>query len=330
MKVLVVTSMYPCDERPSYGSFVKSQVDSLVKKGVQADILFIQGYRNKLDYLRAMFSVMWRCMRKRYDIVHAHYGLSGIVARTQLRSPVIVSFVGDDLYGHADSHGRPTWTSLFWVWWHKRLSSVVDAVIVKSDALRLLVPGERATVIPNGVDFDQFKPMNRAACRQRLGLSDDIIYILFPYHPARLRKNYPLVEAAVAKLNATMGRRVEILVVCGIPNEKMPIYMNAANVLVLASYWEGSPNAVKEAMACNLPVVSMDVGDVREIIDGVEGCALFRPEADDLARTLSLVLAGPAHTEGRAAIEHLRIERIADRVLDLYREVLSGKRTGGR
>ena len=122
----------------------------------------------------------------------------------------------------------------------------------------------------------------------------------------------------------------QILVVKGIPNEKIPIYMNAANLLVLASYREGSPNAIKEAMACNLPVVSTDVGDVREIIDGVEGCALFRPEADDLARTLSLVLAGPAHTEGRAAIEHLRIERIADRVLDLYREVLSGKRTGGR
>ena len=330
MKVLVVTNIYPCDDRPSYGSFVKSQVDSLVKKGVQADIIFIRGYRSRLNYLRAMFSVIWRCMQKRYDIVHAHHGLSGLVARTQLRYPVIVSFQGGDLYGNAGDGGRPTRMSLFWVWWHKRLTNVVDAVIVKSDSLRSLVPGERAKVIPNGVDFDQFKPMNRESCRKRLGLAEDVVYILFPYDQARAVKNYPLVEAAVAKLNRIIGRQVEILVVKGIPNEKIPIYMNAANLLVLASYREGSPNAIKEAMACNLPVVSTDVGDVREIIDGVEGCALFRPESDDLARTISLVLAGPAHTEGRAAIEHLRIERIADRVLDLYREVLSGKRTGGR
>lgn len=330
MKVLAVTNMYPSRDWLSYGSFIKSQIDSLVDKGVEIDLIYIVGHKSRFNYLWAMFSVFWRCLRHRYDCVHAHYGTTGLVVRVQFRYPMIVSYCGDDLYGHSDEDGRPTPRSMFLVWWHKRLARWVDASIVKSEGMRLLLPNGDGIVIPNGVDFDLFRPLDKAECRRELGLSEDVIYVLFPYDPAVKRKNYPTVEAAVKKLNETDGRRHEILVVHGVPNEKIPLYMNAANVLVLVSYWEGSPNAIKEGMACNLPIVATDVGDVRELIDGVEGCLLCRPEPDDLAEKLRAVLAGPTTTNGREAIDHLRIDKVADRVIDVYRKVVAKSRDNER
>jgi glycosyltransferase involved in cell wall biosynthesis len=322
MKILVVTNMYPTQGRPNWGSFVKSQIDSVVLRGVEVELLVIDGYRSKLAYAFAFLRFWKRCLTARYDLVHAHYGLCGIIARTQYRFPVVLSFCGDDLYGHADRTGKATRNSLFITWVHKHLARHIDGVIVKSDAMRRMLPGERAEVIPNGVDFDLFRPLSRQACRHTLGLSPDRVYILFPYSPDRLRKNYSLVVEAVAVLNASEPTpRYEILIVSDRPAEDMPLFMNSADLLVLVSFWEGSPNVVKEAMACNLRVVAADVGDVREQIEGVTGCVLCERNLDDLVRQIRTVLEMPCRTTGREAIEHLRAERVADRVIQLYRKV---------
>ena len=329
MKVLMVTNMYPSPERPGWGAFIKTQIDSLERAGIVVDLLVIEGYKSQLNYLKAILALRRRCRAQVYDIVHAHYGLSGLVARAQFRYPVIVSYCGDDLYGHADANGRPTPTSLFWVALHKLLARFVAGTIVKSEAMNRLLPRPNAAVIPNGVDFDVFKPLDRAACRAHLGLDPDKSYVLFPYSPTRPRKNFPLVQAAVDLLNRRLPepkRRLETLVVEGVPQSEIPVYMNAADVLVLASCWEGSPNVVKEAMACNLRVVATDVGDVRALFGDAPGYAVCEPTAASIADRVQQVLAVPEPSTARQGVAHLSLDRIAQRVIDEYTKVLSNRK----
>ncbi|KAB7627887.1 glycosyltransferase [Alkalilimnicola sp. S0819] len=329
MKVLMVTNMYPSADRPGYGAFVKSQIDSLARAGVEVDLYYIPGYRRKLSYLSAPFGVLWATLRRRYDLVHAHYGLSALAARLQFRAPVVVSFCGDDLYGHADESGKATRRSLILAWLHRQSARLMQGVIVKSAAMAELLPSTRAevTVIPNGVDFERFRPLDRAACRRELGLEQDRVYILFPYDPKRPRKNYAGVKAAVEALNRRSGLDARVLFADGVPNERMPLYMNAADVLVLASFWEGSPNTVKEALACNTRVVAVRVGDTEQLLDGIGASALCDYEPEDIATKLEQVLCSPQPPDGRARSQHLRMERIAGRVLEVYQRVLGRKDT---
>jgi glycosyltransferase involved in cell wall biosynthesis len=206
---------------------------------------------------------------------------------------------------------------------HKRLAGWVDAVIVKSRVIQEQLPGTPCDVIPNGVDLGLFMPLDRAACRRQIGLKQDAVYVLFPYAQDRIRKNWTLLNAAVQSLRARGWTKLEILEVSEVPQAQIPYYMNAANALALTSYWEGSPNVVKEALACNLPLVSTDVGDVRELIAGVAGCKLCRWNADDLSAALAEVLSGPSSTNGREAVADLGIAEVAGRVAAVYARVLA-------
>ncbi len=329
MRILAVTNMYPSPERPGWGSFVKSQLDSLVKRGVEVDLLVIEGYKTWINYLGSLSRIRRLCSSRTYDLVHAHYGLSGLVARTQFRYPVVVSFCGDDLYGRPDGRGRATFKSRVFVVLHKALSRVVDGVIVKSDAMRKLLPGGKATVLPNGVRLELFRPMDRLDCRRILGLAEDRIYLLFPYDPTEARKNFGLLERVVDILNGEgESPRFEALVVKGAPSERMPLYINAADVLVLPSFWEGSPNAVKEAMACNTRIVASDVGDVKQLIEGVDGCLLCDLTPDDLSNKIRQALATSGKTRGRERMAPLSVEAIADKLISEYEAIINGAKTG--
>jgi len=326
MKVLVVTNMYPYKEDPSWGIFIKTQTDSLIEKGVEVDLLVIHGGKTKIDYLFAIFRLWKYCWRQDYDLVHAHNGLAGLAARCQFAAPLVVSFVGDDLYGHSDSEGQPTRTSLFWVWLHKILARHVDDIIVKSRGMAQLISDSPSHVIPNGVNMDVFKLLSKEDCRERLGLKPDGSYILFPYIPSEIRKNYVAVEAAVEMLNKRHGLDVEILVVYNQDMKTMPLYLNAADAVVLVSFWEGSPNIIKEAMACNAPIVSADVGDVREIITDVDGCYLTERDPEAISKALRTALLRGKRTHGREAIQHLSLENVANQVLAVYEKVICSQK----
>lgn len=321
MRILAVTNMYPSRSRPGWGSFVHSQIQSIRSAGVEVDVLEIEGYRSRWEYLRAIWRMRRMISQGSYDLIHAHYGLSGLVARCQFSLPVIVSFCGDDLYGHAGSDGRPRRTSLLLAWIHRQLSRFVDFSIVKSEAMNALLPRSEAAVIPNGVDLDLFRPMDRSSCRESLGLDPDRLYILFPYAPDRVRKNFSALREAVAQLNGEglMSTPIEILTVAGEPQERIPVYMNAADVMVLPSFWEGSPNAVKEALACNLKVVATDVGDVRERLAGLPGAVICEPTAASIAMAIRSAVADERPIRSREAMLELSLDRVAERIIDIYR-----------
>lgn len=320
--VLVVTNLWPTNEDPGYGSFVQAQMESLGPLGVNYDVVFIDGRRSRWNYFRALGELRFRLKHYRYDLIHAHFGLSGWVARCQWRTPVIVSFMGDDVLGRPTRRGRITLYGRFlqassWV-----LARLVSAVIVKSQEMKTRLGLNAASVIPNGVDLELFRPMEQSAARGAVGLDLKKKFVLFSYNPAEARKRFDLIEAAVSLARREIPE-IEILHVRGVPRERMPLYMNAADVLVLASLFEGSPNAVKEAMAVNLPVVTVDVGDARELIGPTEGCYLVPREAEAIAARIAEVCRRGIRTNGREWIARLSMEKVARQIVDIYQSVVS-------
>jgi glycosyltransferase involved in cell wall biosynthesis len=321
VKVLVTTAMYPSPEQPFFGAFIRSQVEALTEAGVDLEVLVLEGRYRKLIYPKGMLQLRRRLRRGDVDLVHAHYGYVGMVARTQRRVPVVLSFCGDDLLGSPAPDGSIRPMSKVAAAAGRRVGERVDAVIVKSEEMARELERDDVHVIPHGVDFDVFRPVAREAARAELGLDQRRQYVLFAAHPDNVVKRYPLAEAAVREL-AAEDASIELLVIHRESQDHLALYMNAADVLAFPSFQEGSPNIVKQAMACNLPIVATDVGDVREVIGETEGCHLAEPEVSAFAGLLGKELHRASRTNGRDHIPHLDRRVEAERVIAVYREVL--------
>jgi glycosyltransferase involved in cell wall biosynthesis len=322
--ILVVTNLWPTVKDPGFGSFVKAQMESLRPQGVDFDVLFINGRESTWNYVRGIRQVRRQLRMKRYDLIHAHFGLSGWVARWQWRVPLVMSFMGDDVLGRPARSGRITPGGHLLRLSGLILSRLATAVIVKSPQMAAKLRLSSAHVIPNGVDLNLFRPMEQAQARNALGLANDQKFVLFPYNRYEPRKRFDLIEAAV-RLARQQVPKLGLLVAHGLPQEQVPLYMNAADVLVIASMTEGSPNAVKEAMATNLPVVAVDVGDVAELIDSTPGCYLVLREAAALAEKIVEVCRRGERTNGRDAIQRLSLESVAEQIVAVYSEALRPK-----
>lgn len=321
-RVLVVTNLWPTESDPGYGSFVHAQMESLRPLGVEFDTLFFDGRASRWNYLRGIRR-MRACLRQKpYDLIHAHFGLSGWVARCQFRLPVVVSFMGDDVLGRFSRNGRITPMGHFLRISSFLLARIVSRVIVKSRAMKERLRLGRAYVIPNGVDLNLFLPADQRDARGALGLDTARKFVLFPYDPGIQNKCHHLVASAVHLARRSIPE-IEILYARGVPRQQMPIYMNAADLLVLASFSEGSPNAVKEAMAVNLPVVTVDVGDAREIVNGVDGCFVVSREVEEIAGKIVEVCRRGLRTRGRDSIRRLSIESVAQRIVEVYATLAS-------
>jgi glycosyltransferase involved in cell wall biosynthesis len=308
LRVLAVTNMWPVPGAPQFGIFVERQVAALRRAGVDVDVLFVNGRASRLNYLRGFAELRQRVRRQRYDLVHATYVFSGLIARAQLRHPVVLTHTGIEVL---ESWQAP----LSWA-----VSRVVDAVVVRSEEMHERLGLPTAAVIPSGVDFDVFRPEPRHEAREALGLDPETRIVLFVGEP-RPEKRLDVIQGAVEMLRRD-DPRVSLIQLCGKPQEELARYLSAADVLALPSNNEGSPGAVKEAMACNLPVVAADVGDVRQVIDGTEGCYLAARTPEDFARKISLVFERGGRTDGRMRIEWLSWPRVTARLLDVYRGVL--------
>ena len=317
----MVTNLYPYPGYPAYGNFIKGQIDSLEPEGVHSRVLFINGRESKLNYLRSPFD-LWRILnREPYDLVHGYFGLGGLVARMQPRLPLVVSLIGDDLLGQPDRYGRNSPLGHFFQDSSRWLARHSDAVIVMSEEMRRLAEIPNAIIMGNGVDLELFKPMGRDEACDRVGLDKRKKYVLFPYNPEVLRKRYDLVDEAVRRARSRLPE-LEILTVFRSSHSELATLMNAADVFVLASYWEGAPNAVKEAMSVNLPIISAPVGDVPELFEGVSGCYLCEPEPEPLAARIIEVCSKPRDSRGREKVSSFTIELVARRLVNLYRRLL--------
>jgi glycosyltransferase involved in cell wall biosynthesis len=176
------------------------------------------------------------------------------------------------------------------------------------------------------VDTDRFQPTDRIEARKSLGLPVEKRLVLFAA-AMRPEKRFDLVKAAFDVLHQRMPES-ELVVLTNQPPELVPTFMNACDVLVLASQKEGSPQVVKEALACNLPVVSTQVGDVQQLIGDVAGCHIAEPNAEDIADKLYMVLSGGNRIDAREKVYQLSLRRIAERITEKYDEILAPSTEG--
>jgi teichuronic acid biosynthesis glycosyltransferase TuaC len=314
MKVLVVTNMYPTEEQPAFGIFVQEQVEALRKAGVQVDVLFVNGRKSRLNYFWGI-ARYWRTLLKGdMDIVHAHHAITGLLARLQLCRPLVVTYHGTEV-----SNIVPSWLSFL----ARRGARIFDRIIVVNKTEQNLVSNdEKVRLIPCGIDLDKFQPISRDEARHALSLPVEKPLVLWVGQHRQWVKRLDLAEKAMQVVKQQLPE-AELVVVSGQPHSVVPTYMCACDVLLLTSRYEGSPMVIKEAMACNLPIVSTRVGDVAELLDGVDGCYLVEPDPEIVASRLVRVLESGRRTSGRVRIEHLNSEAVARRVISVYDELLA-------
>jgi teichuronic acid biosynthesis glycosyltransferase TuaC len=317
MRVLVLTNMWPSAQRPTRGIFVARQVGELTRAGAQLDVIQIRGDRSRWNYLRAALRIVaLNVGRPRWDVVHAHTGYCGVLACLQLRYPVVLTYHGcenTDLGRGLLRMRRSVERVAF-----RGVSGLVAATISQGRSGRHALPPRgraRNAVIPNGVDRRLFAPVPRAEARRTLGWPADRRVVLFTGDARLPIKRIALAEAAVRTAAARVPD-IELVVTNHRAPSAMPLIMSAADALILTSITEGSPTVVKEAMACDLPVVSVDVGDVAEVTRGVRHSHVCDASADALAAALVQVLAPwPQRSDGRSRSVELSGDRIARRVL---------------
>ena len=314
MKTLTVTNMYPQPDQPAFGTFVQDQVEAIRRQGVEVDVLFINGRQSKLNYLWGLFRLWWQLLKKRYDIVHAHYVFSGIIARLQPFIPVVVTYHGSEL-GVGPQH---------WLFMLSRAAQpFFQKVIVVSPRMLKMLNPLNVLVIPCGINLEEFKPIPPAEARQQLGLPLDKPLVMWAGEHWQSVKRYAMLEQAVALTRQSLPE-VQLVLVSGQPHEMVPNYMSACDVLALTSIYEGSPMVIKEAMACNLPIVSVDVGDVAQVIEGTTHCYIVEPTPEAVAEKLCLVLSSRQRTDGRSKIGYLSSDSIAERITRVYTELHNG------
>ena len=323
-RVLMVMGVYPTEKLPHAGTFIKSQVESLITAGIEVEIIHPKPGPVPLRYVSAILQTFLKTLTGRFDIVHGHYGLWCLVARLQWTTPVIASFLGDDLLGTVTADGGYSTKGALVAGISRWLCHHVDAVIVKSEGMKKAASAseDNIFIIPNGVDFELFRPIPRAQARAALGWDQDRYYVLFGNSPQIPAKNFPLAQAAIERLRAR-GIPAELVVANDLRQTTVVQYINASNALIFPSISEGSPNIVKETMACNVPVVSTNVGDVLEVIGHTKGCKVCPSDAEALAAALEEALLHTQPTTGRTDIAHLERSVVAGQVIAVYEQARS-------
>ena len=320
MNVLFISS-----SNTSFGiiPFIKSQELSLKANGVDIDHFTINEKGIK-GYFKGFLKLRKILKEKNYQIIHAHYSFCAWVAVLSLpKCPIVVSLMGSDVYGTIHKDGKRNLKSYIEVLIAQLLQPFVKTVIVKSKNLEnYIYLKKKVRIIPNGVNFEVFRPVDKNEARLKLNLPLDKKMILFLGNPKDSRKNISLLQKAVALLD-----RNEVTVVNPYPtkHDQVADYMNSADVFTLMSFSEGSPNVVKEAMACNCPIVATNVGDVEEIIGNTKGCFVTSFDPKQVAKDLENCLKFVGETTGRQDIAHLEINHIAKRIIEVYHEMLKGK-----
>jgi len=311
---------------PFYGSFVRDEVEGLRSAGVDVDLYFVNGRRNRANYLAMPFGFFSRVRRTRYDLIHVHHSYCGLIATMQRSVPVGWTFHEGEIMGDRAiaSNDRLTKRLAYSSGFKRGVARRVDALIVVAEFLKGPLGRPDAVTLSSGIDMTRFVPMPTDEARQRLGLAPDRRYILFPSSPGRIEKRFALARAAVDKLRENVPHAADVELICldDVPHELVPLYMNASELMLMTSVFEASPVTLRESLACDVPVISTDIGDARVILDGIEGCQVVDGDPDGIAKALDRALASPRRVDGRNHVARYAIERTTDRLLDVYRKVI--------
>lgn len=310
--------------------FAHSEIDRIAASGVTTEVLSFRSSMRPDVLFNQIMSIRSRIRQFRPDIVHAHFGtITAFATVIAADVPVIITFRGSDL--------NPSPTD---GWIRNGVQNVLsntaakfaDGVIVVSRQLRsrLWFDHPNARVIPTGVDLTAFKPSGRIQAREQLGWSFDDPVVLFNAGVSPKVKRLDLAEKAVGLLRQRVPK-VRMHVLRGrTPHHELPLYMNASDCLLVTSDFEGSPDIVKEALASNLPIVSVDVGDVKERTSGVTGVEIVARDPEAIAAAVERVINSGSRSDGREKIGELDSNKIRDAVITVYKEILEGGESRSR
>jgi glycosyltransferase involved in cell wall biosynthesis len=303
--------MYPTEAEPWAGSFVRDLVEDVRALEVEVEVLAFDGRERKRAYAEACLELRRAVRDNGFDLVHAHYGLTGAVALGQRRVPVVVTFHGSDT-------GNPHVPWQTWVSWF--VARRATPVFVSRDgAQRLGLEG--AVVIPAGVDLDLFQRRPTAEARAALGWPGDGHYILLPGARRNPVKGVPLFDAVVDEVRRR-GRDLSPVSLEGFSRRQVVDVMNAVDVTLMTSDFEGAPVSIKESLACLTPVVSVPVGDVTDLVAGLPGCTIAPRNTVALADAVLRALEHGGDPELRRRVERLSRRHVAKRTVALYESVL--------
>ena len=306
MKILVVASF----NRNRFAPFILEQADALKKNGCEVSFWGLQG-KGFRGYLKNLSALKRTIMEEKPDVVHAHYGLSGLLANLQRSVPVVTTYHGSDIN---DKKVLP-FSKLA-----MRLSSW--NIFVSRKTLEIAQPKRKFALLPCGIDLSDLQQTERQEARRQMHLEVDKQYILFAGAFDNAVKNAPLAKEAVAQLD---DPKLELLELKGYSRDEVTLLMCAADVFLMTSFTEGSPQVIKEAMACGCPIVSVDVGDVKERVVGVDGCYVADTrEPIAIAELLQKAMAFEGKTAGRTSIlnDGLDNNHVAERLIGIYEEIL--------
>ena len=334
MKILIVSrykSVFDDHQLP----FVTEQGESLRQLGHVVEYFAVKG-----NYLLAVRELKQKIRAFQPDIIHAHYGLSAITAELQSMVPVVTTFHN----GETLNKGVNLLTSLF----SFRSKHVVYVARHIYDLVYF--KHKNYSIIPCGVNMDDCHVIDHKEARQQLGFEDSVKYILFGGGFDNLRKNYAILRDAVERIEQQPWIPVEggercgnivCLEMKGLSRAECVLRMNACDLFALPSHSEGSPQALKEAMACNCPIVATDMADVKHLLGDLSGHYLLRNprptherwDADEHSLDEMVELLQKAHsfngrTNGRERIMEMGLsnEQVAKRLESIYENVLAKRK----
>lgn len=303
MKILIVASL----NKGFYAPFILEQAQALENNGHNILFFGIKG-QGVFGYLKNRSRLIRVIQQFDPQIVHAHYGLSGLFANMQRKVPVVTTFHGSDINNKS-------------VLRFSKLAMFFSAysIFVSQRNSAIAAPKKHYQLVPCGIDSTNFQLFDKQEARAKLQLLSSRKYVLFSGSFANRVKNADLAQRAVSLL-----KEVELIELKGYSREEVNLLMNAVDAAVMTSFTEGSPQFVKEVMACGCPLVSVDVGDVQEITSGVEGYYMANYDAPDLAEKLKLAMAFEGRTNGRQRIVELGLENetVARKITEIYKEVV--------
>lgn len=308
MKILIVGNYNPGHFSP----FVVEQMQALRLQGVLVDTYGIVG-KGLLGYLQNIKGIKRKIDEFQPDLIHAHYGLSGLCANLQRKVPVVTTYHGSDIHSGG------------WILKLSQLAMRLSTYNIFVSTKMLEMSGykkPKACVQSCGLDLNVIQEIDREEARKELGLNQHEKLGLFSGSFDNYIKNYPLAKNALNRLS-----KVRLIELKGYSRREVNLLMNACDFQLTTSFRESGPLVVKEAMACGTPVVSVDVGDVKDVIDDTEGCYIAERNPDDIADKIRMALAFKGKTNGRQRIIDLGLSNdlVAKRLVGIYQQVLNEK-----